>query len=73
MLGFLAAAGFRAAAGPWVKLERPQPLAPVRVRARTDELDARKRWPMIASEEKPAGLWFAVGGVRWVLAPGVGA
>jgi len=36
VLGFLAAAGFRATARPRVKLERPQPLAPVRARARTN-------------------------------------
>ena len=74
MLGFLAAAGFRAAARPWVKLERPQPLAPVRARAGTNELDAGERRPMIASEEslpgcglpwmrRPLGCWL----------PGVGA
>ena len=42
---------FRAAARPQVKLERPQRQAPVRARARTNELDVRKRRPMIAGEE----------------------
>ena len=65
MLGFLAGAGFRAAARPWVKLERPQPVAPVRARARTNELDASKRWPMIAGEESLPGCGLPWTGVRW--------
>ena len=53
--------------------QRPEPLAPVRARARTNELDARERWPMIASEEAWSGCGLPWAGVRWVLAPGVGA
>jgi len=38
----------------------------VRARARTNELDAGKRWPMIGGEEKPAGLWLRGRGfARW--------
>jgi hypothetical protein len=57
--------GFRAAARSGVKLERPQPVAPVRARARTNELDVGKRRPTIGGEEEPAGLWLP-GRVRWV-------
>jgi hypothetical protein len=66
LLAFFAGAGFRAAARPRVKLERPQPVAPVRARARTNELDAGKRRPMIGGEEEPAcRLRGCRGGVRW--------
>jgi hypothetical protein len=60
--GFPRSCWFRAGARPRVKLERPQPLAPVRALARTNELDAGKGRPMIASEESLPGLWLAVGG-----------
>src|SRR5262249_62220520 len=72
---FLVAAGFRAAARRRVKLERPQPLAPVRALARTNELDARKRGPMIESEESPpgCGLPWAGGSLGGIGFPGVGA
>jgi hypothetical protein len=64
----------RAAAGPRVKLERPQPLAPVRALARTDELDAGERRPMITSEESLPGCGLPWAGVRWGAGfPGVGA
>jgi hypothetical protein len=49
-----------------VQLERPQPLAPVRARARTNELDAGERRPMIASGESLPGcglLWAGFAGV----------
>ena len=66
VLAFLAGAGFRAAARPWVKLDRPQPVAPVRARA--NELDAGERRPMIGGEERArpgpvAGCWGR--GVGW--------
>jgi hypothetical protein len=46
----------RRAAG--VKLERPQRERPFGARARTNELDAGKRWPMIGSEERACRLWL---------------
>jgi hypothetical protein len=44
-----------------------QAVAPVRARARTNELDAGKRRPMIGGEEEPAGLWLRGRGgfARW--------
>ena len=60
----------RAAVG---QAQRPEPLAPVGARARANELDARERWPMIASEESLLGLWLAVGGSLGCWLPGVGA
>ena len=49
LLGFLAADWFVPPRGR-VKLERPQP-APRQGAARTNEVDAGKRWPMIGGEE----------------------
>ena len=69
MLAFLAAAGFVPPRGPWVKLERPQRERPSG-RARTNELDAGKRWPMIGGEEEPAGLWLPGRGVSLGGSPG---
>src|SRR5262249_37137010 len=47
------------------------PLAPVRARARTNELDAGERWPMIAGEESPLGCGLPGTGGGWL--PGGGA
>jgi hypothetical protein len=68
VLAFLAGAGFVAAARPWVKLERPQPVTPVRPRARANELHASKRRPMIGGEERaqPVGCGLSRAAVRWV-------
>jgi hypothetical protein len=41
-----------------------------RVTARTNELDAGKRRPMIGSEEKLSGIWGCRGRAGWVVAPG---
>ena len=60
LLAFLAGAVFRAVARSGVKLERPQAVAPVRARARTNELEAGKRRPTIGSEESLGGLWLWV-------------
>jgi len=66
LLAFLAAAVFRAVARSGVKLERPQRERPFGARARTNELDAGKRRPMIEGEEQPASwLWLPGRGVCW--------
>ena len=58
----------RAAAG---QAGAPAAGAPVRALARTNELDARERRPMIASEESPLGCGLPwTGGAGF---PGVGA
>ena len=47
-------------------------VAPVRARARANELDAGQRWPMIGDGERAGRVVVAGGGVaRWV--PRVGA
>src|SRR6266516_7669258 len=81
---FLAAAGFRAAAPVRGQAGAPAAGAPVRARARTNELDAGKRRPMIASEEsllgcglpwmrRPLGCWLpggrCVSPAEWVSHP----
>src|SRR6266536_4507951 len=48
----------------------PAAVAPVRARARTNELDAGKRRPMIGGEEEPAGLWLRGRGVSLGGSPG---
>jgi hypothetical protein len=53
---------------PQVKLERPQRQAPVRARARANELDVRKRRPMIAGEESLC-LVVDAGQGCWGLSP----
>ena len=53
LVAFLAGAVFRVAVRPRVKLERPQRERPSGARARTNELEAGKRRPMIGSEEMP--------------------
>ena len=57
----------RAAARPRVKLERPQPLAPVRAPARTNELDAGKRREILEGGEGFLCGWLVRGRV---LVPG---
>jgi hypothetical protein len=39
-------------------------------RARTNELDAGKRWPMNGGEEETAGLWLLGRGLLGVAVPG---
>jgi hypothetical protein len=57
---------FGSAAPVWGQAGAPAAVAPVRARARTNELDASKRWPMIEGEEQPASwLWLPGQGVCW--------
>jgi hypothetical protein len=56
--GFPRSCRVRAVAWSGVQLERPQPRAPGRARARTNELDVGERRPMIGGEEEPAGYRF---------------
>ena len=51
---FLAGAVFRAAARAVGQAGAPAAVAPVRARARTNELDAGTRWPRIGGEERSA-------------------
>ncbi|MGE5285723.1 MAG: hypothetical protein ACM3ML_00670 [Micromonosporaceae bacterium] len=59
VLAFLAAARFRSAARPWVRLERPQRERPAGRGGRTNELDAGKRRPMIGAGKSllVVGCW----------------
>jgi hypothetical protein len=75
LLAFLAGAVFRAGAPAWGQAGAPAAVAPVRARARTNELDAGERRPMIGGEERPASrLWLPgrglLGWVSGVVRPG---
>ena len=65
VLAFFAAAWVPGRRAVGVKLERPQPVAPVRARARTYELDAGKRGPMITGGESQRVVVCRGRGVRW--------
>jgi hypothetical protein len=66
--GFPRSCRFRAAARAVGQAGAPAAAAPVRARARTNELDAGKRWPMIGGVGEPAELWLpgrgSLGGSR---------